>query len=428
MSRVRARLRVRTAPGLRRSPTMPAMLLTLAALLALAMPAVSLAQAASPRLIGYYTEWSVYQRKYHVADVPAQLLTHLNYAFAKPTAAGECVLADAYAATDKFYPGDSWEPGQLRGNLRQLQRLKAKHPRLRTLISVGGYSHSGPFSDLAHDPALRRAFARSCAEFVAKYGFDGVDLDWEYPVGGGHLSTKTRATDRENCTLLVAELRRELEQRSRSLGRKLELSLALPATPALLAHFELDKLHPHVDWFNVMAYDFVGPWSATTGFNAPLYACSDDANPDEVARTKHNADAAVRAIAGAGVPNAKIVLGVPFYGRAWAGVTNLHRGLFQPFAKNQPAPGTREPGILEYRDLRANYLPKMQRYFHDEAKCAWLYDPARRWMISYEDPETLTAKAQFIRQRGLGGAMVWELAADDEQATLLTTLHDQLNR
>lgn len=397
-------------------------------LLVLGWPMSTQAQAVAPRLIGYYTEWSVYQRKYHVADVPAKLLTHLCYAFAKPTAKGECSVADPYASSEKFYPGDSWEPGQLRGTLRQLQLLKAKHPHLRTLISVGGRTYSGPFSDLAHDPALRQTFARACAEFVAKYGFDGVDLDWEYPVGGGHISTKTRPTDRDNYPLLVVELRRELDKHARSLGRKLELTLAIPASPALLAHFDLAKLHPHVDWFNLMAYDLVGPWSPTTGFHAPLYPSSDDANPDEMARTKHNADAAVRAIRQVEVPAEKIVLGVPFYGRGWSEVANLHRGLFQPFNKNTPPPGTREAGIFEYRDLVANYIPTMQRHFHDEAKCAWLYDPARKLMINYEDPQTLTAKAQFIRQHRLGGAMVWELAADDAQATLLKTLHDQLRR
>ena len=129
------------------------------------------------RVVGYYTSWSVYARNYHVAQLPADKVTHINYAFAN-ISGGQIALGDRYADIDKFYPGDSWAPGALRGNFNQLRKLKQKHSHLRTLISIGGWTWSGNFSDAVLTPASRQAFARSCVDFIVQYGFDGVDLDW----------------------------------------------------------------------------------------------------------------------------------------------------------------------------------------------------------------------------------------------------------
>ena len=131
------------------------------------LPAILDAQAGSQprRIVGYYTSWSVYARNYHVAQIPGDKITHINYAFANLTG-GKIVLGDRYADIDKFYPGDSWAPGALRGNFNQLRKLKQKHPQLRTLISIGGWTWSGNFSDAALTPASRALFATSCADFM----------------------------------------------------------------------------------------------------------------------------------------------------------------------------------------------------------------------------------------------------------------------
>ena len=136
------------------------------------------------KIVAYFVEWGVYQRDYHVADIPAEKLTHINYAFANVSDAGECILYDSYAAIDKFYPGDSWDNGAMRGSFNQLQLLKQAHPHLKTLISVGGWTLSGKFPAVAATAQGRETFARSCRVY-ATYGFDGIDIDWEYPVSGG---------------------------------------------------------------------------------------------------------------------------------------------------------------------------------------------------------------------------------------------------
>jgi chitinase len=379
--------------------------------------------AAPKRIVGYFTEWSIYGRKYSVADVPAAKLTHLNYAFARVTPAGECVLADKHAAIDKFYPGDKWDAGFLRGNFHQLQKLKKKHPHLKTLISVGGWTLSGPFSDVALTEKSRNKFAKSCLAFMSKYGFDGVDIDWEYPVGGGLESNKTRPQDRQNYTLLLGALRKALDARGKADKKHYLLTIAAPASPKIMANLQIKGIARHVDWVNLMAYDFHGGWSPVTNFNAALYPAKGDPNKDEAVRKHFNADSAVRGYLKAGMPAEKIVLGVPFYGRGWGGVKDVNNGLYQNRAAALPR-GTWEPGVWSYKDLAANYAgKKYRRFWHKEARVPWLYDARAGIMITYDDPQSLRTKAADVQKRKLGGVMCWELSDDDARSSLLGALH-----
>jgi chitinase len=378
------------------------------------------------RVVGYFVEWGVYQRNYHVKDVPADRLTHLNYAFAK-IADGECALYDAFAAVDKAYPGDKWDQGALRGSFNQLRQLKKKHPHLKTLISVGGWTLSGPFSDVALTAESRAKFARSCVRFLLKYGFDGIDIDWEYPCGGGLPGNRTRPEDKQNYTRLLAALRRELDAQEKADGRHYLLTIAAPAGPANIANLEPAGIAAQVDWINLMTYDFHGAWEFVTNFNAPLFAAAGDPSPDEAVRRRCNVDAAVQAYLKAGVPADRLVVGVPFYGRGWGGVGKGNNGLYQKAAPNPPR-GTWEAGVFDYKDLAANYLPKHRRHWHAEAQVPWLYDPDGGLFISYDDPESLRLKARYVRDHHLGGVMFWELSADDGQSSLLGALHDGLKK
>jgi chitinase len=401
-------------------------LLPLPLILLAAGPAL-LGQEPAPapkRLVGYFAEWGIYQRNYHVANIPAGKLTHVNYAFAR-IVNGECALVDSYAAIDKAYPGDKWDTGTLRGSLHQLQLLKKKHPHLKTLIAVGGWTLSGGFSDVALTEASRGKFARSCVRFMKKYGFHGVDIDWEYPCGGGLETNKTRKEDKQNYTLLLAALRHELDAQGKADKCHYLLTIAAPAGPATYANLELDRIHAHLDWLNLMAYDFHGGWSPLTNFNAPLFAAQDDPSKDETVRKHFNVHSAVQAYLKARVPPDKLVVGVPFYGRGWAGVPNVNNGLYQKPAKNLPR-GTWEPGVFDYKDLAKNYVSKYGRHWHDEAKVPWLFDAKSGVMISYDDPESLRAKAAYVVSQKLGGIMFWELSGDDAQGSLVSALYDAL--
>jgi chitinase len=378
----------------------------------------------SSRIIGYYTSWAMYGRDYHVTDIPADLLTHINYAFLNISGDGLCVLGDPYADIDRYYDGDSWDTGALRGNFHQLQILKAAHPHLEILLSIGGWTWSTYFSDVALSPSSRSSFAESCVSLLRTYGFDGLDIDWEYPVGGGLETNHTRPEDKTNYTLLLNEIRLQLDDASAIDDRPYRLTIAAPAAPSVYVNLDLDLIHEALDWINIMTYDINGSWSTMTNFNAPLYASSTDPVPDEDSRLYLNTSAAAEAYLAAGIPPDKIVIGAPFYGRGWSGVPNINNGLYQSFT-GLPT-GTWETGIFDYHDIEDNYLPTYNRFFHDEAQVPWLYSPSTQTMISYDDPESMTHRVELIETLNLGGVMFWELSGDNEDYDLLSTLYEGL--
>jgi chitinase len=375
------------------------------------------AQDSAPeyRIVGYYSSWSIYARQYFVPDIPADKLTHINYAFANISDAGECILGDSWADTEYSYPGDT-DTQPLRGNFHQLNLLKQAHPHLRTFISVGGWSWSGKFSDVALTAESREIFARSCVDFMLEYGFDGIDLDWEYPAGGGDIANVERPEDEENFILLLDAVRTELDAR----GDGYLLTIAAGAGRAKYATLDWVRIHALLDWINVMAYDLSGGWSAVTGFNAPLY--NSTARPPEGT----SVDTAMQDYVALGVPAEKLILGVPFYGYGWAAVSATNNGLHQPW-RGRP-PGTWEAGAFDYSDLLENYIDgAYTRYWDEAAQVPYLYNADEGVMITYDDPESLAIKAQYVRDQGFGGVMFWELSPDDDAATLLTTLYETLN-
>ena len=375
-------------------------------------------------LIGYYPAWVV-ERKIFVKDIPAHKLTHINYAFSNVSESGECVLGDPAADVERVYSAaeavngrDDKKSADFHGNFNQLLELKQKYPALKVLISIGGWSWSGNFSTAARDEASRQRFAASCIELYLKQYqgvFDGLDIDWEYPVNGGlHPGVPE---DKANFTSLLRELRRQLDELEAAENRHYLLTIAAPVGPGNIRNIELEAIAATVDWINLMGYDFHGTWDSATNFNAPLFRTSMDP-----ADAGLNVDAAVQAYLSAGVAPEKLVLGVPFYGHGWSGVTDTDHGLYQP--ASGAAPGTWEAGSYEYKDIQEKYSSTYQRYWNAEAYVPWLYDPASKTFISYDDGESLQAKAGYARDQGLAGVMIWELSQGDE--TLVDALYQGL--
>ena len=364
--------------------------------------------AGGKKIVGYYPAWATYARNYQVSDIAGQKLTHINYAFAN-IANGRCVLGDSYADTDKAFAGDSWDQGALRGNFNQLAKLKAANPGLRTMISIGGWTWSQNFSAAASSDQSRKDFVSSCVSFMKQYKFDGIDIDWEYPVSGGLFGGT--AADKQNYTSLLREFRTELDlQGATDGGRHYDLSIAAPAGPSIIPNIEVAKIADSLDWMNLMSYDYHGGWDPITGHNAPMNVGSkDSAQGFSITDT-------VNAYLTGGFPAPKLVLGVPFYGRGWENVSSADAGLYQ--SGTNASVGTWEKGVFDYTDIRANYLPTMTRYWDAQAQVPYLYDAARKLWISYDDPQSMKAKTDFITAKGLGGAMAWELSGDRDQELL----------
>jgi chitinase len=395
--------------------------LTVATALNCAPPATP--AAAQTRVVGYYYGPTL-RNGFPIASIDGTRLTHINYAFGNIDPDGRAVLGDACLDVGRCAPGNNphQQPG---GNFAELRRLKQRYPQLRTLISIGGWSWSGRFSDVAATPERRRRFVESAVNlFIRDHAgvFDGIDLDWEYPVGGGLAGNRNRPEDRRNYTLLVSEFRRVLEQHGRRDKKAYLLTIAAPAAPSHFRNFELAALGRILDFINVMTYDY-HTGGKIAHFNAPLGTAASDPAPTS------NVRATVDAYVAAAVPKDKLVIGVAFYGYGYGGVAPERNGLFQSAERNGLEPGERPGpwvGAVRYRQIAEAMKSGFRRYWEPDAGVPWLYNARTRTWITYDDAESLALKADLVRDRGLGGIMIWELSGDD--GTLLPTIHRRLKR
>ena len=330
-------------------------------------------------------------------EIDASKLTRVNYAFAN-IREGRMVPG---------YPSDG-------NNFAALLALKHKNPALTVLVSVGGWLWSDNFSDMALTKESRKVFVQSAVEFVDRYKLDGLDIDWEYPgmVGAGHAF---RPEDKQNYTLLLKELRKRFNHEEKTLHRRLFLTIATGASNQFLAHTEMNKVQKYVDTVNLMAYDYYEPADdKLTGHHAPLF--TNPADPKHI-----SADQSVREYEQAGVPAAKLVLGVPFYGHVWSEVPDQNHGLFQP---GKPMPNAYAP----YADIFGGWLNDgFTRYWDPEASAPYLYNPAKQIFVSYEDPQSLELKCKYVLEHKLRGVMFWEYSSDASGA-LLDTIDSSLRR
>ncbi|MCE5235858.1 MAG: SH3 domain-containing protein [Eubacteriales bacterium] len=343
---------------------------------------------------GYYASWAAHSGFTPLDLKNAGQLTHIFYAFANIGSDLKVTMGDP-----KVDPA----------NFQELIKLKERYPQLKTILSVGGWTWSARFSDAASTSARRSAFADSAVNFMVKYGFDGIDIDWEFPVSGGLSSNKTRAADKGNFTLLMKTLREKLSARGALDGKRYLLTFAGPSDAAVLKNFELKEVAPYVDFALAMTYDIHGGAGKYTDFNAPLYKPAE-ASP----QFQWSADDAVNAWLNAGFPREKLTLGVPFYGRQFTKAAAGGNGLYQTFYK---------ASSVSYDVILAQYLsdPSYTRYFHPDACVPWLYNGST--FLSYDDAQSIAEKGAYIKARGLRGAGIWELSQNAD-GTLLDALYN----
>lgn len=393
------------------------------ALLALlgAIIAAAPAAAAPTEVVAYWGTYSVYDRAYFPKDLPMDRLTAVDVDGAYPSRDGRCT-SDAYAERRMPFTAaqsvdgraDPGTPGRLAGIVNQLRLLKARHPKVRLLITIAQLDPAKDFARAAATPASRTRFVRSCIDryirgrypgvrAAAPGIFDGIDLDWELPHG---------ARARHDFTLLVREFRRQLD----AVRPRLLLTAAIGADSAIPASFELGPAARSLDWIGVMDYELHGTWNPRTTFNAPLRRSA--VVPDR--QTVANSIAMYRR---AGVPAAKILMGVPFYGHVYADVPAGPdgTGLDQPYGGLATGPGIAD-GDIDYRTIATGWLPGLGVHRDAVAAQASVYDPATRRLAVFDDPVTLGWKAAWARAKGLRGAMIWEISQDTPDGALLGAL------
>lgn len=370
------------------------------------------------RLIGYYASWAGYARNFGIDKVDYSNLTHLNFAFANLKTDGTVVVGDPWidCQITSLYPsaGFTWEDqsNNTAGHFGMLKKIKEKYPNLKTLISIGGWTWSNNFSDVAADPVKRERMANSAVEFILKYGFDGIDIDWEYPVEGGN-NIPHRPSDKQNYVELVKIIRQKLDAQSAKDGNTYLLTIASSANQNYVNNMDVTEMMKYLDWINLMTYDYHGGFDPQTNHNSPLYL-----NPNDTTGSIFSIEATVDAYINSGANPKDLNLGLPYYGRGWINVNaSPENSLFQNGSAATLAGtdlGTWEGSSWDYWDIIDNYIGKRGyvRYWDDTAKCPYLYSEQTKVFITYDDKESLGYKLDYIKSRNLGGGMFWECSGD----------------
>ncbi|GAA2600621.1 glycoside hydrolase family 18 chitinase [Actinomadura fulvescens] len=367
------------------------------------------------KVIGYFAQWGVYQRAYHVKNIDtsgsAAKLTHINYAFGN-VQNGRCTIGDSYADYEKAYTAgesvdgvaDTWDQ-PLRGSFNQLRKLKKKHPHLKVIWSFGGWTWSGGFGQAAANPA---AFAQSCYSLVEDPRwadvFDGIDIDWEYPNACGLSCDTSGFSSFKN---LMSALRAKF-------GSNNLLTAAITADASdggKIDAADYGGAAQYVDWYLPMTYDFFGAWAAQgpTAPHSPLTSYPG------IPQQGFNSDAAIQKLRSKGIPANKMLLGIGFYGRGWQGVTQKEPG----GTATGPAPGTYEQGIEDYKILKGRCPAN-----GTVAGTAYAHCGTQWW--SYDTPSTIGGKMTYAKNQGLGGSFFWELSGDTANGELITALKNGL--
>lgn len=342
------------------------------------------------KIIGYVAGYE----NYDPALVDAKKLTHINYAFAN-IVDGEPKFE---LTTDSV-------------KISKLIALKKSNPKLKILYSIGGWVWSNHFSHTAAYKENRIKFAISSVKLMKKHGFDGVDLDWEYPGQRGE-DNDFRPSDKNNFNLLLEEIRKELEKVGAIDNKHYLLTIATGADQAYIDNTDLGKAHKYLDFINVMCYDFYHGWFFQTGHHANLYPSKKEKF------TGNSGQEAIRRHIKAGVPSNKLIMGIPFYARQWKKVALANDGLYQTAMTT----GT----IAPYWDIvekikSGNY----KKGYDDSAKASYLWNAKDSIFISWETPKEIKQKATYIKKNNLGGAMFWEYSLDKDQE-LLNTLFQNI--
>lgn len=401
----------------------------------------------SGKVVGsYFVEWGVYGRKFPVDKIPAQNLTHILYGFT-PICGGDGIndslkeidgsfqalqracsgredfkvaIHDPWAAVQMPQAGVSDYSDPYKGNFGQLMALKQAHPDLKILPSVGGWTLSDPFFYFG-DKTKRDTFVASVKEFLQTWKFfDGVDIDWEYPGGGGANPNLGNANDGETYVTLMRELRSMLDELSAETGRTYELTSAIGIDAQKMAKVDYQAAQQYMDYIFLMSYDFNGGWTNTElGHQTNLYEASWDPN------TRYTTDKGIKALLTQGVTPGKIVVGAAMYGRGWTGV-NGYTGN-NPFTGTATGKvkGTWEDGIVDYRQIVNEYMGSGWTYSYDEtAEAPSLFKASTGDLITFDDARSVKAKGQYVLANQLGGLFAWEIDADN--GDILNAMHEGL--
>jgi chitinase len=343
---------------------------------------VSCQQPYPYKIIAYYTGNGEAIQQY-----PVGKLTHIIYSFLK-------------LQNDTL----TFHNEQQRQALQQLVQLKLVHPKLKIIVSVGGWGGCSPCSDLFNSAGHRSTFAKTAVALCKQYNIDGLDLDWEYPAIEGYPGHKYDVNDKKNFTLLVKRLREEM-------GKNYLLSFAAGGFINYLDNsIDWNEVMPLVDFVNLMTYDLVGGYSTVTGHHTPLA----DYRPEQGSTQK-----CVTWLLNKKVPADKLIIGAAFYARVWENVAGDNHGLYQNGKFKQS---------VAYNNFSVFFSDSSgySYYWDKKAKAPYRYNAHKKLFATFDDQRSIQEKTKFIRRKKLGGIMFWELNLDQPVNGLLDEINKSL--
>ncbi|KAE9363939.1 glycoside hydrolase family 18 protein [Stipitochalara longipes BDJ] len=366
------------------------------------------------RNVGYFGNWDIYSRNFTIRDIPAENYTHLLYSFAKiDNSTGAVALDDEWADTDKHFPGDLWDDkNNVHGNIKQMFLVKKKQPTLKTMLSIGGWTYSPSFNEILKSEAKRARFASTALKLMYNYGFDGLNLDWE------HIMT---AEEGIQFVDLLKKMRHLMKEHAASTNSApFLLSVAVTANPKYYKIMDIPAMDKYLDFWDFMAYDYAGSWDKTSGHQAALFF--DSKNPSaapfitETAMDYYLNDGKIHP--------SKMNLGLPLYGRAFVNTDGPGKS-FEGVGDGSHVDASGDgKGVWDYKDLP---FPGAVVTDLSDIGASYSYDVDKKMMVSYDTPNIARQKAKWIKDRGLGGAMWWQVDADKKgDESLVATVIEEL--
>ena len=373
-----------------------------------------------PGVTVYFPNWNIYSdSRCDVKGLPWDRLDCVNHAF------WEVVPQDGGFAVVSTDPWADTDPDNPVAHFPQYAECAEKYPDTKILISIGGWTDSGHFSEMALTAESRGSFIQSCLETLDTYPFlSGLDIDWEYPGVARDPEDESDegnpvvGDDWTNYTLLLKELREALDEHFGA-GKKILTVCAGASVGWSLSMQDYASLHPYVDRINLMTYDMAGPWEETTGHHTALLG-------------ENSAETAVNFLLDQGVPAEKIAIGSPLYSHGWK--------------MNEPAQETVGAAAAPIGDLTWHELlpleqaavpegtPGWHMGYDEQKEAGWLWndDPASPDYLAfytYDSAASLQAKLDYINEHGLGGLIVWEVHGDsiDGDWPMITRMHNALH-